>query len=314
METLGHEPTPPNYRERILEILQEFEVKVPERAIRVACELLEKMYKEHGDPNSESYKPYHNDLHALNVIRRSLRLWKLWKEIVPDDIDEEGFELLLIAGAGHDLVVHSGKDVGYDERESGYIIAAYMNEAGYSKEQIERVFEAVVATTVVRDENGHIIQTFILEGKKDPLKLALATADTNGTTMDGTDAMAEDVVNLYAESEGKLPDSRVKIARGVTAFFQAQLQFVNDRIEMLKEDLEYYFGEKKAKKIYTAHIEEFTDASPDVMSLAKTIHSFPEMAADSIEAVVNSVKALGGTALHEIKAGLKKKFKRKKHA
>ncbi len=298
-----------NYAAEITELARETELELPQRSVDLAAQLLEQMYQSHGDPNSETYKPYHNDQHALNVIRRSFRLWQLLGEELPEKIDLEGYELLLIAGAGHDLVVHSGKQHGYDEDESARLTAEFMGSAGYNDMQIARVVDAIKATTVVRDEEGNIIQDSIRSGSKDPLRLVLATADINGTTMEGIPTLVEDAVNLHAEIVGALPEDLSEANTGIAHFLFSQAQFVDGRLRAIQGDLDYYFLPEEVAKIKKAYEREFTGATRDVISLSKTLISFPEMAISTVEKVTTS---LGSTALLPLKKALKSAFTRKK--
>ncbi len=286
MEKLIHDQEPPkdnepDYRADIAELADEFEVELPERAINVAIDLLRQVYKKYGDPESETYSPYHNYKHTMDVIRRSFRLWQLMGQELDGsvndegyEIDDEGYELLLIAGAGHDVVVGSkGQGVGYDEEQSAKIVAQHMQEAGYSEEQIKRVCDAILATTVERDEEGNITQSFIRQGAKDPIKLALATADINGTTMEGIPTLVDNASRLYAEIIGvKVEDLKEHHSEGLSSFLLTQAQFVSGRLDALKGDRLHYFSKEAEEKLEKAYEREFTGATRDVISLSKTFH------------------------------------------
>ena len=297
------------YENEIFDIAQDYDVELPERAINLSIDLLEQMYQANGDESSETYKPYHNDQHAIDVIRRSFRLWNLLHRELPDKIGTDEYELLLIAAAGHDLVVGSGKEQGYDEYASGIIVAHSMQLAGYDKAQIVRVQSAIDATTVTRDSVGNITQDSMRSGDKDPIRLVLATADINGATMEGIPTLVENALGLYAEMTGELPESVDETSHGITEFLLSQAQFINGRLEAIQGDLEYYFSPEDARRIQAAYEKEFTGASRDVISLSKTIASFPEMAKMTVEKVTS---ALGASALKPIEKGLKAAFTRKK--
>ncbi len=310
----------PNYRLDVAEIADEFEIELPERAVHTAVELLQQVYETYGDPDSKIYKPYHNYEHTLDVIRRSFRLWQLMKHEVSGpvneegyEIDEEGYELLLIAGAGHDVTVGSkDEELGYDEEQSAQITAEVMRKAGYSEVQIQRVYDAILATTVERDEEGNITQSFIREGTKDPVKLALATADINGTTMEGIPTLVRHAVELYAEyNEIKVEDIR-QHPEGFSNFLFTQAQFISGRLTALKGDRQYYFSKEIEEKLEEAYEREFTGATRDVISLAKSLASFPEMTHLAVDKAFSSVvSGIGSTALGTIES-LSKVFKRKK--
>ncbi len=321
--TYDHEPPKdkePDYRADIAEIAEEFEVELPEKAIGVAVELLRQVYEKYSDPESETYNPYHNYKHTMDVIRRSFRLWQLMGEELEGEvneegykIDDEGYELLLIAAAGHDVVVGSkNQELGYDEQESAKITAHRMQQAGYSEEQIKRVCDAILATTVERDEEGNITQSFIRQGTKDPLKLALATADINGTTMEGIPTLVDNASRLYAEIIKVKVEDLKHHSEGLSTFLLTQAQFVSGRLKALKGDRLHYFDKDTEAKLEKAYEREFTGASRDVISLAKTLSSFPEMTKMVVEGTLSKVMSgIGSTALGTIES-LSKAFHRKK--
>lgn len=298
------EPDKPDYAAEIISIANEFDLELPERAISLATALLQQVYEKYGNPSSESYKPYHNDQHALNVIRRSFRLWSLLLQTLPDKIDAEGSELLLIAGAGHDLVLGSGKDQGYDERESARITARHMRGVGYSEAQTSRVVDAIETTAVVRDDDNNIIQNNIRTGSKDPLRLALATADINGAMMEGRETLIEDALNLYSEHSG-IQQNDVNTSE-LAHFLKTQEQFINGRLAAIRGDLKHYFTDKEADKVSKAYEREFTASSVETVSLSRNL---PETALDMVEKVT---KSIGSSAIAPIKGALKTAFRRSK--
>ncbi len=265
METSGEKLNIPDYRERIFEILQEFGIKVSDRAIEVTNTLLQRMYVDHSDSNSETYKPYHNDLHALSFIRRGVQLWSLWKEIIPDEMGDEDLELILFIGSGHDLVPNNG------EEESGFITAVHMNEAGYDQTQIERVFDAIIATTARKQEDGTIIQTKLRQGTKDPLKLLAATVDINGSAMEGLDTMLSDAFNLYLEDSQQERKSVLFKPQNLLSMLAYQRKFLRDRLKARDGDIDYYFEEPMATRIKELYDEHFSLTAKEVWQAAKIL-------------------------------------------
>ena len=230
------------------------------------------------------------------------------------EIDDEGYELLLIAGAGHDIVVGTqGQKTGYDEMESAKITTKVMEEAGYSEEQIKRVSDAILATTVERDEEGNITQSFVRKGTKDPIKLALATADINGTTMEGISTLVRHAAQLHAEISGIKVEDIKHNSEGFSNFLFTQAQFVSGRLSALKEDRLHYFSKEAEDKLEKAYEREFTGATRDVISLAKTLDRFPEMTRMVVDRALSTVVlGIGSTAVGAIEASLSKAFRRKK--
>lgn len=288
------------YVGRILSIAQENEVDLavlPERGINLAAGILCEVYDKYGNTDSDSYKPYHNDEHALNVIRRSWRLWRLFEEVAPERATPEGYELLLIAGAGHDLIHGTGGELGQDERLSGVATVERMTAVGYEDEDTSRVFDSIQATSV-ETKDGAIVQHNVQYGSRDLLKLALATADINGTTMEGIPTMVNDVLNLCMEIHKKsFKDILFSQSETLNFFFQ-QAGFIRDRLDALDADFAYYFDPLEAQIIKEKYENVFTSTTRDALGASLMLYRFPHLGELAITQALQKARLSTATA-HE---------------
>lgn len=270
------EPKTPEvyYHEQILALLEEFpSAEVSERAIELSITLLEEVKAKYGDENSENYKPYHNDEHALKVIRRAWRLWEIIRTELPGRFDEKGFELLLIAGAGHDIVWNSDTPDGEDEQESAEVVAKHMRDAGYEEEDILRVTSAILATTVERAEDGTIIQSKIREGNKDLLKFVLATADVDGIAMEGAPTMLGDAFNLFLESIINKPGNTSSRLKTLYGFLKYQTKYLQDREKARPGDLRHYFSKEEIAIINEVYRAQFKNTIIEAQRAAEKLRT-----------------------------------------
>ncbi len=246
-------------------------------AIIGGSEILLDIHARCGDPNSETYEPYHNDQHALQVLSRSWRLLQLLQKIMPEKFSGSDYEALLWASLGHDVVRGTGGTLGEDERQSAQLIAARMQEAGCEDTMCEQVADIILTTIVEHDEQGRIKQTNIRSGNKDPLRLILATADINGVAMEGIPTMINDVFNLYMEVRHRTVADMVANPEEVIEFFFSQAQFLESRLETLSGDFAYYFTQEEVAIVQAAYEEEFTQATRDGIGAANVLFRFPHL-------------------------------------
>lgn len=247
------------------------ETQISDRASVTIVELLDSIYSRYSDESSEEYRPHHNHEHTLKVIDRTIVLWKVFSELLPDHFRDEDIELLLIAAAGHDYLWWPGAEDGEAERASSEQVAIIMRSNGYTEESIIAVCEMIEATIVSREGN-HIRQTSLRKGSKDPRKYILATADINGIAMEGKMTMYSDVFSLYKEItqyEGKKILFKPQILVNLLLY---QRQFLKDRIEAYEEDLLFYFEDdfEKVKEVLdTIFLDTFTEAFSEATVLTK---------------------------------------------
>jgi hypothetical protein len=280
---------------------------ISDEAVQLAAGLLDKTFQEHGDPGSESYKPYHNVQHELNVLRRSWRLWRLLQEELPDKFDDHGYELVMFAACGHDIFVDNESPPGEDERKSGEYTRDYMIEGGYSEEDADIVYEMIEATAVERDETGTIVQFNIRQGSKYLGKLVLATADTNGIPMEGIPTMIDDGFNLWMEFSKTSVRGLLSDPKGAVGFMLTQAKYLEDRLDCMDKDLAYYFTDKEVSIIKEVFENEFTGATRDALGAARMLARFPNLAEVAIETSVKTTEKAAGSswdALESVKGRL----------
>lgn len=292
------------YINRIKEVATETGIPadaISETEITIGAEMLTRIYYEYGDPDSENYKTYHNDQHALNsVLRRGWRLLNLLQETFPEKFSNKDYGLMLFGALGHDIVHGTGGPIGEDERQSGIETTPYMRRAGYGGADCSRVQDMIDATRVAVDAKGSIVQTNIRSGSKDPLKLVLATADINGIAMEGIPTMINDAFNLYMEIYGQTVKDMLKDPRKVIDFFFTQAKFLDDRLKALDGDFAFYFTEEEVERVKAAYEHEFTGATRDAIGAAEVLHRFPNVGKLLIEEALKATDKVKGSSMENL--------------
>ncbi len=295
LETPTQEPS--NYVLKIHELMDDIpEGVVSERAVELSASLLEMVHETYDDPAGPRYKPYHNSQHSLNVLRRSWRLWGLFQEQLPDKFDDDGYETLLFGAAGHELFVDGDTAAGKDEKRSGKFTLRYLLSAGYDHDKAKRVFCAIEATTVEREEDGSIIQSNVRRGSKDPAKLILAMADINGIPMEGIPTMLEDALNLDMEYSQTCLKDLLQHPKKALGFVLAQADFLEDRLAAMEGDIAYYFEGEEKKIVEEVFQKEFSGTSREALALASRMKRAPSLAEVAIEKALSSGKSASSIA------------------
>lgn len=320
METLTHENEP--LLDRLLDhagamrgLMEEHNIPpgvITEEMLETGLGMLQLVYEKYGNPASESYRPYHNDVHALNVLARSWKLLSLHRQKFPEKFKDSDYALIMFAALGHDLIQGVGDEPGKDEEQSAALTCEFMNQVGFSGEDCERTKEIIKATIVTR-ENGTITQTNIREGSKDILKLILATADINSIAMEGTPALVNDVFDLILETgnhgqrmtvakmfaeaqKPKVPKNDKEYAYNkVVNFFMYQAEFLLSRLNALKGDFAHYYEGKEVEDIDHLYENTFTNATREALGVAKTLHRFPNVAELVIREAAKTAVEFPGT-------------------
>lgn len=296
------------YTETLTTLTHELNVPrdaISDEMIDTGAEMLALIYKKYGDPASETYKEYHNDLHTLDVLRRSWILLNLHSSKFPQKFTDRDYAIIMFAALGHDIVHGTGGPTGEDERQSADLTALYMKRVGFTDTECERAKEIILAT-VAGLENGSIVQKNIRSGSKDPLKLILATADINGIAMEGTQRMINDGFNLCLEM-GNLSIQRViketvkttadiiKKPSSVVSFFGRQAKFLDDRLERLRGDFAYYYRDEEVEEVNELYEETFTKATRDARAASRVMYRFPRIAEFAINDAIKAAKDTAGT-------------------
>jgi hypothetical protein len=287
------EPTQemPDFRGRLVALMTEEAVApelISERGLLLATRLLEEVWQRHGDPGQPSYKHRHNDHHALNVIRNSWVQWKPLHDKLPDRFDTEGFELLMIAGAGHDIIYDSQQvteQAGHNEQSSGDLVYDRMIEAGYGMAAAQRVYDAIIKTTVEIRSDGSIVQTKMREGSQDVLGLVLGRGDMSGILLRGPDELYGEAVALYNEGgHASLKDKLSLNPSGIVSMLRSEKTYLDDRVASLSEDLRYHVeDEAEQALIIQVYREEFGHASIEALQAADSVYRAPEKTRQMVE-------------------------------
>lgn len=303
METLTPENEPLldrllDHADTIRDLMEEHEVPegvITEEMLEAGLGMLQLAYEKYGDPTSETFKQYHNDEHAIDVLGRAWNQLRLLKAAFPDRFTDHDYRLLFFAALGHDSVHGDGGAMGSDEEQSAEWTLGRMRRLGFDEADCERVREAIVATTVkTREEDGAIVQTYIRDGSDDPLKFIMAYADINGMLMGGLSVFANDSLNLYLELQHKTVSDVQADKSSLQAFFGTQLKFVDTRLQELDKDYAFYFKDDadKVKKLY---YDTFTRASRDAYSAVKTIDSRPHIMELVVEDLIRVIDETDGS-------------------
>lgn len=307
------------FQSELLAIEQDEQLAVPEGVIteemrQVGAEMLVAIYNKYGDPNSETFKQYHNHQHALDVLKRAWEQLLLHRSEFSERFTDHDYRLLFFAALGHDGVHGNGGGLGTDEELSAEWTIPYMRRLGFSDEDCMRVSEVICVTTVYkRESDGAIIQTYIREGSEDPLKLIMANADINGILMGGIPAFANDVLNLWLENNKKAAGDIAEHKEELATFFGTQLEFVETRVKELWGDFQYYYKED-AQKISQLYEETFTRATRDALGAIRTIDRMSNLVELLIDEMVSVIEATSGddqTKLAAAKARLIYRLERK---
>lgn len=251
------------------------EFDLPSQDLDVIVENLHEVYRKYGNPASETYLPYHNHIHSLDVLKRAVTIAAIHQKIAPDRIDDRTIALTMIAASGHDNDQHVVAENETDEQISARTIRDQMLKRGYPPHEAERVYDGIIATTADRS-NGHVTQPKVREGSRDPLKLIVAMADIQSTTMEGSMRMLVDVPKLYFESTPPTSNTLHGHIVGLTKFLLSQYSFVSDRIDSVAGDLRHYYDEPTAELIANQHREAFRSHGLSAIHTAKHIHERAE--------------------------------------
>lgn len=302
-------PEMPNFIEQLHTMAAEQAIPegvISQRGYMLAAELLEEMWRNHGDPSSDTYKHYHNDGHALNVIRRSWCLWHPLHEDMPEHFDEEGLELLMIAAAGHDIVNDpetAREHPGQNELDSAVYVFEKMTEAGYDTGQAQRVYDAIIKTSVGRDDRGVITQTYMRQGSKDIMGLVLGQADMNGILLEGPSTLLDDAYSIWLEMNATPFRNALHNPPDVVGFMLDEEEYLNDRTAALSEDLKYYVDDPDEREaIKQIYWDEFRGPSLRAIQFARRLRSAPKDTGQMVEEAFSSASRVARHGIGQILA------------
>jgi hypothetical protein len=225
----------------------------------IALHSVEVKYGEH----SENPLPLHNAEHALDVTERAIELTNLLYDYIPEEYQEDIYELVLLVGVAHDWKQLQG--TGVNEEASADYLIGLIEQTGDSRFNTERFKQraraGIMATEYEVDEKTGVINQINLlkdepyeKGKPDPLKFIMAFADINAIAMKGPEEMYENAVKLFFERNLEEPTEEAlrEMLDYQQLFIKSQL---NDH--RMKPMIDRYFpdykglGEDGDNKIYT---------------------------------------------------------------
>ena len=238
----------------------------------IANTALEAVNDRYG-PDSDTYLPYHNAPHAVDIARRGVRMVNmLWPYMSPRHRSRM-YDLVIVDGATHDYDQDSGPGANEDNSieygielvESFYGV---LNTAVFKN----RSALGTAATKVEMDENGRLIQTNLRKGSRDPIKFIMAFSDINGIAMEGDKRMLRDATNLYNEIT---PETS---AKGYVDFLVGQAGFLRKRLNdsQIKPDIKHYFP-NDARAVYNDMYKAFHPNIISAYNLADFIGKHPEL-------------------------------------
>ncbi len=173
-------------------------------------------------------KAYHSIDHTQMIMRRATKFLEIVRDVEPELVTERDFDLVLIAGAYHDIYqdydVIDGRRVRkapYNEEESAHRAAAEMAIAtgwdgspAYSDDEIASVMTAIHHTVPAWDVENRTVYQPELNAESSILSRAIAYADIGTAAIDGPDQAIRDADRLFLEDNVDLVE---KIASGTAS-------------------------------------------------------------------------------------------------
>ena len=256
-------------------------IEISDSARNFAISTSADIYQRYGNPTSPEYLAYHNDQHAIDVIRRGWQLLTIAYETLPERVAPRDFELLLIAAASHDYEQQQ-EEFGENERASARHAVQYMGQSSeYNSGDILDVYHAIIATTI-HTENGSLDQKELRSPRtKSLVPLALAMADINGIWIEGSETMVKNIIHLASErikscGQGSETSALVNLA-------QEQVGFLHERLKFAPLDLRAQLSAEELEKIATRCDAEFGN---EMREAFKTARAMRKLSPDFIEKAV----------------------------
>lgn len=245
--------------------------------------------------------PYHNHHHALSVTCRAQTIWSALSAALPESFCQQDQRLLAIASIGHD----SEQSLpGFGENEQASATAAMLRV--FDEPTLQplnagiRLYDAIIATVVKRDDQGTIIQTNLRAGSRDPLKLVLAMADINGIAMGGVSTMIDDATNLFMEINGYRTCLDILAhAKDFARFLQTQAHFLNDRLQSIDGDVDYYFESEDERAAVKQVLAELFQPGKEALQAAAILED-PRKSLDYVGFIIGH----GTSTVKDVKSRL----------
>jgi hypothetical protein len=243
---------PPDYKQKVIDFLEEVDVRLPEHTINIMVQGLLEAYTKYGlRDGNETANEYHNDEHHFEVFQRSVLWLKRFEEYFSIKFKTEDFEVAAIASAWHDNVIGEGnKDSITDETMSANAAIAAMNESSHPyRARIKRRVNQAIEATTVEYRDGGVFQMKVMIGKPDYAVVAVALADAGAILTEDEEKIIGDVSKLTVEH---IPigstditlttDAVMKMLGSESAFYEQRLDDLQKYLLFLCNDPEKVRG------------------------------------------------------------------------
>jgi len=206
-------------------------------------------------------KPYHRLSHTQTVMSRATKFLDIVASVRPDLVMERDYDLVLIAGACHDINqdydILDGRRVRkapHNEFASADKAAKAMHSALapdgaglYSDEEIDQVVTAIHHTIPAWDVANATVYQPNLNTESSLVSRAIAYADINAAAVDGPNQAILDADNLFLEdnitlavqiNSGTVPDNERDVVRAkILGWIDLQGGFISGRKSRLDTEL-----------------------------------------------------------------------------
>ena len=206
-------------------------------------------------------KPYHSLDHTILVMNRAVAFLDIVRSVQPDLVSDRDYDLVLIAGAFHDIIqdydVVDGKRVRkapHNEYVRAQRAAEAMRSAktldglpAYSKGEIRLVVASIHDTVPAWDvENTTVYQPSLNSGST-LISRAIAYADIGTAALEGPEGIIRDADNLFFEdnimlveqiAKGNISDTEKLTVKGqILGWTYLQQDFIAGRKQRLNYEL-----------------------------------------------------------------------------
>ena len=223
-------------------------------------------------------RPYHDSYHPFEVLRRGFQWLEEFARYKEVDLTQEDYEVLAISSAYHDIILISDDPAKSPERMSAERTQALMYLLKYDGRQIDRVFNAVLATEV-EYSGQQVLQTMAVKTEPDIVTAALLMADIGNVTYKDDSVILQDITKVAAEELYKIDKGFTQLDADETAIekvmsiFDKQDIFRDQRFSDLPKILERHLGEAATKLFMSNHFEQLTVQRAVIDDLVERINT-----------------------------------------
>ncbi|KKP89021.1 MAG: hypothetical protein UR93_C0004G0014 [Berkelbacteria bacterium GW2011_GWA2_35_9] len=169
----------------VLELIDRIEAdgEKKEATKKLVLDLLTEIEDKYG-VDGEGEKPFHDLAHSLEFIQDSITAFDLYQEKYPNLIDPQDKLLVMIAGAGHDVIQENNgmQDPGKNEQESAEFVLRQINmddklKTIYSDQEKSWLIKMILATRFDFANHQQSLTSDNIQIKEDVLERVMALAD-----------------------------------------------------------------------------------------------------------------------------------------